>query len=406
MKVLIASAPFPQSSEEIRSSFVYQEAIKISERNVEVHVARGLGSIWEKRRDLILDNVNIHNFSRKIDVSLLTFSLKGSVEFPITALVHPDTVARLLPSAWFISKLARVHQVDLIHAHFAYPDGFAAFLARKTLERPLIVTLHGVDILTEPSLKYGIRLKNYYDIIVRKVLAHADKVIVASNYVYREAISAGCDKERLVYLPNGIDLQRFNTHIDGSFVKKRLGITNRPIIFTLRAHEAKNGIEYLIKAVPLVLKEMPEAIFIIGGDGPLRVYHELLAKRLGILKSIFFVWRIPQKQLPFYYAACDVFVIPSIIEAFGLVTGEALASGKPVIGTNVGGIPDIVADGINGILVRPRNPQEIAKQIIVLLQNPELRKEMGIKGRRIMEEKFDIKKRIDRILSIYSELLN
>ena len=406
MRVLIVSGPFPQSSDEIACSFVHDEALRLSGRNVKVHVARGVSSLWDNRRNLVMKGINIHNFSRKIDVSILSLGLKGAVELPVTSLFHPEMIYFTLPYSWFIFKLVKMYKIDLIHAHFAYPEGFAALLTKKVVGKPLFLTLHGVDILTEQSVNYGIRLKKRYDRLVRKVLAQADKVFAASKCVYREALNAGCNEERLIYLPNGVDLGKFNPNIDGSFVKKRFGITHRPVIFTLRFHEAKNGIEYLIKAVPFVLKEVPDAVFIIGSDGPLRIYHERLARKLKVDKCCIFTGRIPQKELPYYYAACDVFVIPSIIEAFGLVSVEAMACGKPVIGTNIGGIPDVIIDGINGILVKPKNHQEIAQEIAVLLKNSELRKEMGMRGRRIVEEKFDIDKRIDRILSIYSKLLS
>jgi len=405
MKVLIVSNSFPESRDEVTSSFVYDEVLGLSRRNVKAHVARGVPSIRHKRRSLIVEGVNVHNFSRRIDVSILSLGVKGAVELPIASFFHPETVFFTLPYSWFVFKLVEMYKIDLIHAHFAYPAGFVALLTKRVVGKPLIVTLHGVDILTDSSINYGMRLKKRYNTMVRKVLAQADKVFAASRFVYQEAIHAGCDKERLVLLPNGVDLEEFNPNIDGSFIRKRFGITNRPIIFTLRGHEAKNGIEYLIKAIPLVSRKVPDAVFIIGGDGPLRIYHERLVRKLKIDKCCIFTGRVPQKELPFYYAACDIFAIPSLVEAFGLVSIEAMACGKPVIGSNVGGIPDIVIDGYNGFLVRPKNPREIAERIIELMKNPELRIKMGMNGRKTVRQKFDLEKRIDRVLSVYHELV-
>jgi len=94
------------------------------------------------------------------------------------------------------------------------------------------------------------------------------------------------------------------------------------------------------------------------------------------------------------------------MEAFGIVTIEAMACGKPAIGTNVGGIPETILEEVNGFLVEPKNSEEIAEKIVTLVRNPELRKQMGARGRKIAEERFDIQKRIDKIVGSYSNLIS
>lgn len=398
MRILVISAPFPQYS------FVLDETLHLSSESVEVHVARYVLKT-SKNTDLLIRNVNIHSLNMRNAFLLTMKSLHIMMQIPPPGLLFPKVIALTIPFSRFITDLVRKYNIDILHAHFAYPEGYAGFLAKNTVNVPFVLTLHGYDILTEPSIEYGDRLKKRYDVMVRKVLVEADKIIVASEYVYKEAISAGCPQERLVLLPNGVDVERFNPNLDGSFVRERLGVDNRPVVFTLRYHVPKNGIEYLIRAAPRVLSEAPETMFVIGSDGPLMDYHKGLAKNLGIEDHILFVGRIPRMDLPYYYAASDVFVIPSVIEAFGLVTVEAMACGKPVIGTNVGGIPGIIIDRFNGFLVEPKNPENIAEKIILLLENPKLQKKMGQSGRKIAEEKFDIKKRVRKILSMYKQLV-
>lgn len=136
----------------------------------------------------------------------------------------------------------------------------------------------------------------------------------------------------------------------------------------------------------------------------MRKYHEQLARKLDIKNNVIFTGRIPRVELPYYYAASDVVVVPSLQEAWSLVVTEAMASGKPVIGTNVGGIPDQIIDGYNGFLVPPRNPKSIAEKILWLYENQDQTKKMGMCGRKLVEEKFDINKRIDKILKLYKQL--
>lgn len=398
MRILVISAPFPQYS------FVLDETLRLSNESVEVHVARYV-PMESKNTDLFIGDVNVHTLNMRSALSFLIKSIPGMMQtFPL-GLLSPKAIASTVPFSRFIANLVRKYNIDIIHAHFTYPEGFAGFLARHMVKVPFVLTLHGYDILTEPSIKYGVRLEKRFDTMVRKVFAEVDKVFAASEYVYEAAISAGCPQERLVLMPNGVDIERFNQSLNGSLVRKVLGIADRPVVFTLRWHEPKNGIEYLIRAIPHVLREVPEAVFVIGSDGPLMGYHKILAQNLGVDDHVLFVGRIPRMDLPSYYAASDVFVIPSVVEAFGLVTVEAMACGKPVIGTNVGGIPEIIVDGVSGFLTEPKNPEKIAEKVILLLKSPKLRKKMGRNGRKIAEEKFDIKKRVHKILSVYNQLL-
>ena len=398
MRILVISAPFP------KYSFVLDETLRLSDESVEVHVARYVPMI-SGNTDSLVKSVNVHSLNMPSAVFLTIRSLHALRQIPPHGLLFPKTIVSTVPFSQFIASLVKRYKIDIIHAHFAYPEGFAGFLARNMMEVPFVLTLHGYDILTEPSINYGVRLARRYDIMVRKVLAESDMIFAASKHVYKAAISAGCPKDHLLLLPNGVDVERFNPRLDRSLVRERLGVAGRPVVFTLRWHEPKNGIEYLIRAVPHVLSEVPEAMFVIGSDGPLMDYHKSLAENLGVADQMLFVGRISRMDLPYYYAASDVFVIPSVVEAFGLVTVEAMACGKPVVGTNVGGIPEIIVDGANGLLVEPKNPEKLAKNIVLLLENHELRKKMGQRGRKIAEEDFDVKKRVRKILSAYDRLL-
>jgi glycosyltransferase involved in cell wall biosynthesis len=153
------------------------------------------------------------------------------------------------------------------------------------------------------------------------------------------------------------------------------------------------------------LKQRKDIVFVIGGEGSLRQYYEQLAIKLGVGKNVIFTGKISPNDVPLYYAISNIVVVPSLQEAFGLVVAEAMACGKPVIGTRVGGIPDQIIDGYNGFLVEPRNPMQIAEKILWLIEHPDEAKQMGMNGRKIVEEKFNIEKRIEKIISLYEGLL-
>jgi glycosyltransferase involved in cell wall biosynthesis len=269
-----------------------------------------------------------------------------------------------------------------------------------------VVTLHGYDIQTEPTCNYGIRLYRQYDALVKKVLNNADAIIAPSTAIYREAqkIVKIPDKVHLIY--NGVDITRFHPSLDGRKIRDQYDLHGKFVIFTARHHRCVYGLEYLIRSAPIVLKKRSDVAYIIGGDGPLRPHLINLARTLGVEKHIIFTGYISRDQIPYYLAASDVVVVPSLLEGMSLTIAEAMATGKPVIATKVGGNVDQIIDGYNGFLVPPRDPEAIAQKILELLENPEKTKEMGKKARQLAEEKFDIEIRVKKIVTLYKELLH
>ncbi len=397
MKSLIVSALFPLS-EEVVLTFVYEEAVRLAEKGVEVHVSRlAFG------RDTLVDGMVVHNALDFGFLNALWQGLRHVSVFPRSLVFRPRHVVGISVFGGHIARIAKRNDVDIVHAHWAYPNGFASLIAKKIIDRPLVVTLHGYDILTEVSIGFGARLNKSFDSAIRKVLVGADKVVVASKRVYEEAMKAGCPKKNLMLIPMFVDVEQFNPQIDPFYVRDKLGLKDDPIVFCVRHHVAEKGIEFLIRTVPIVAKSFPNIKFIIGGDGPLLERHKLLASELDVSENVIFTGSISRKELPYYYAACNVSAVPSIVEAFGLVTVEAMACGKPVIGSNVGGIPDVIVDGVNGFLVKPRDVEGLAEKIIFLLNNLELAEKMGRRGRQIAEEKFSLEKRIEKIVQLYSQ---
>jgi glycosyltransferase involved in cell wall biosynthesis len=400
ISVAIISSSVGKTPQVVANSFVFDEAYRLAQRGVETHVVRSY-----IEGESISYGIHFHGIERMYDIQVLNFFARNITCYPPISLVRKPT-ALYLESLYAlnVSKVVERNGIGLIHAHFAYPEGFVGLLTKRDTHKPLIVTVHGCDILTESSVNYGLRLNKKLDYIIRKVLNHSDAIISASHATFNEVRKIS-STGKIYYIPNGVDVQRFRPSIDSIYIKNKLGIAENFVIFTLRNHEPQYGLEYLIKAIPLVLRERKDVVFVIGGGGSLKHYHEQLAIKLGIKEKVIFTGRIKRNEVQYYYAMSDIVVVPSLQEAFGLVVSEALASGKPVIGTKVGGIPDQIIDGYNGFLVKPKDPKEIADKILWLLDHPDAAKHMGMNGRKIVEEKFDINMRIEKIISLYESLL-
>jgi len=402
MNIFVVAATVGKSPREIASSFVFDEVIRLAKRGLNVSVAR-----FRFEGDAKVYGVCFYDM-RRSQMLKLPLRLNRLAFYPFSALPRlPSSLYTELLYSEHVEDLIKRLEPNLLHAHFAYPEGWAACLAKVGLRQriPLVVTLHGYDILVEPSIGYGIRLNKRYDVLVKKVLNAADAIIVASKAVFNEAASLVKDIEKIHLIPNGVDTKRFNSELSGNIIRERFAIEDKQVIFALRHHRPVYGISYLLLAAKLILDKRKDAAFIIGGDGPLLDYHKMLTRRLGISSYVFFTGRIPREEVPLYYAASDVVVVPSLQEAWGLVATEAMACGKPVVASRVGGLPDQVIDGYNGFLVPPRDPRALADRVLYLLENPSEARRMGLNGRRLAEERFDIEKRVDKIVKLYKEIV-
>lgn len=400
MSVAVISSQVGKTPNDIGYSFVFDEAYRLAKRGISVHVVRA-----NMESDSLSFGMHFHGLEKQVDMQGVKSMLRDFYVYPPNSLLRrPTTIYWENLYAARVSEVIEKYGVDLIHAHYAYPEGLVGLLARKRTGKPLIITIHGYDILLERTVGYGVRINKRIDAIIGRVLNRADAVVAASQATFNEASKIVNRVNKVQLIPNGIDTERFRPNLNCVCLKRKLGIEGLTIVFTLRTHEPRYGLEYLIRAAPIITREKDDVVLIIGGDGSLRSYHQELATKLGVKEKIVFTGKIPQSEVPYYYAMSDMVVVPSLQEGFGLVVSEAMACGKPVIGTKVGGIPDQLIDGYNGFLVPPRNPEEIARKILLLVDHPEEAKHMGSNGRKIVEEKFDIERRIDKILLLYRKL--
>jgi len=204
-------------------------------------------------------------------------------------------------------------------------------------------------------------------------------------------------------IPNGVNVEDFNlSEEEVERVKEKYGLTGTIVMFAGTITPRK-GVWYLIKAAEILKEE--EVFFLIVGKTNLdKKYAERVmdyAKKKNINAK--FTGLVPYGDLKALYSACDIFVLPSFEEGFGIVMTEAMASGKPLIGSNVGGIPMQVIEGWNGFLIEPGNERQLAEKIEYLVDHPVERKRMGRNSRILAEEKFDWIKIVRRYLQVYEE---
>ena len=237
--------------------------------------------------------------------------------------------------------------------------------------------------------------------IDRALCALATEVIAISRAVARRFAWAPT-KVRLI--PNGIDLGRFTPRPPSASLRAALGVPpSAPIVASVGRFVEVKGYRYLLEAAAQVARARAGVHWILVGDGELRGELEAHARSLGLAPQVHFTgWR---DDIPDVLALCDVFVLPSLREAFGRVLVEAMAMGRPVVATTGGGVPDVVVDGETGLLVDPAASAPLAAAVQTLLENPGRAGHLGAAGRRRAQSTFSLTAHVDAVERAYAELL-
>ena len=282
-------------------------------------------------------------------------------------------------------RLARATDAALIHANGSRAMAYAGVAGR---------------LAARPTL-WHVRIADRDGVVDRALSAMATAVIATSRAVARRFPWAPA-KVRVI--PNGIDLNRFTPRPGSGALRAALGVpASAPVALSIGRHVAEKGYRHLVAAAGLVAQTKPAAHWVLVGDGELRSELEAQARRLGLESCVHFAgWRDDVADV---LALADVFVLPSESEGFGRVLVEAMAMGRAVVATAVGGIPDIVLAGETGLLVEPAHPAALAGAVSALLADPARAVRLGAAGRARAESTFSLGAHVDAVERLYEEVL-
>lgn len=318
------------------------------------------------------------------------------------------------PSSFFVLKrVLKEYKPDIVHLHtMDQITPSVLFLLKKY---PTVMTLHGPESFLSKLLLWFMQPGNFkhhvYDkkdlnmagkftylyftsiqkFFYKFAFKNVDIFIAVSKYIQNMAQT---DVSPIIHLPNFIELQQFHE------IKN-----NYNLLFVGRLEKMK-GVEFLIQAISFIIKVFPQTTLTIVGNGPNKTDLINLTKKIQLEEYIQFIGWVENKDLDTYYEKASIVVVPSTsTEGFGIVILEAMSVGRPVIGTNVGGIPEIIDDGVNGYLVEPENPEQIAEKVIKLFLEEDSLKDFGRKARKKAEE-FNIEKYVDDLEKVYEEIMS
>ena len=309
-------------------------------------------------------NIKIYRYGTNLSVASGRFSfglLKNSVKYP----------------------------TDLIHTHISVPIGdIAGLRCAKKKKLPLVVTYHGD--LEENMGGFARRISVYFynKFLLDKILSYADVIISPSEYYINESQFLEKYRDKIVVIPNGINIEDFDLHYSKEECREKLDlpIDSRIILFvgTLSPHK---GPDVLLKAMPKIIKNIPNTKLVFVGSGRMKEELEALSRRLGLGKYVKFAGFVEESLKTFYYNSADVFCLPSVMtsEVFPIVFLEASASGLPMVVSDLNTFKCIIDEGYNGIVSKRGDENTLADAIIYLLENEEVRRRMGRNGRKKVE---------------------
>lgn len=256
-------------------------------------------------------------------------------------------------------KLNKIYKFDLTHMFHAYDCGGTAYLIKKVLKIPLLITLGGWDTY-DPIRKIPKRHIPF----VRIAMNVSNLITAPSQHLADAGKKQDCKKE-IIVIPHGSSMHE-KVNLKHADIKSLHNIKNKKLILSVQRLHPRKGLEYLLEAVPNIISQRKDLVFVIVGKGPEEENLKTLADKLRINNHVIFTGFISDNDLPSYYAASDLFVLPTLYEAFGLVYIDALCFGVPIVTTENGGSLDII-NKENGILVPAKDPDKLGKAIIKAL---------------------------------------
>ena len=290
----------------------------------------------------------------------------------------------------YILRLIKTIRPDIIHTHLFQPRVYTS-IAHLFYTKPVLITQkHSI-----------VNLKKHNVFIFFEMISiRLNKKVIAISESVKKSLTryAFTPENKIFVLPNCIDYHKFN-----HTMLPEVRVNGKEIVIgTVGRLEPEKGLNYLLLAMKFILTRFPTAKLEIIGDGSAQNELKNLSKKLEISNSVNFFGKFVD-VIPFYNRM-DIFVLPSILEGFGIVLLEAMAAGVPIVATNVDGIREVVINMKSGLLVPPKNPQAIADAVIRLIDNPQLSKRLAEEALKRAKE-FDVKEHVLKLDKFYSNLL-
>lgn len=355
------------------------------------HTIKWARSLSENGIQLCIFSINNYNsevYKSNKNITVVTSIVNNKTIKRSNGALNKIKYLKVLPD---LKKTIRKFKPDILHAHYASSYGLLGALANF---HPFILSVWGSDVFCFP-LKSIIH-KKIFEFNLKK----ADKILSTSHVMAKET-NKYTDK-KIEVTPFGIDLKSFiPKKVDNIFSK------NSIVIGTIKSLEKIYGIQYLIDAFKIIKKKYPDKPLklLIVGDGSQKKHLQGLVENYNLANDTIFTGKIPYDQVVHYHNALSIYVALSESESFGVSIIEASACEKPVVVSNVGGLPEVVENNITGIVVPAQSSKKAAEAIEKLINNSKLSCNMGKEGRKRVKKLYNWVNNVNQMINIYTEIL-
>lgn len=399
LKVLVISDLYPDNVNPVKGVFVHNQLNQLADCGVNIIV---ISPVPWSPYILSLVRKSWGKYS-KVDKT----SDMGRIQVEYPRYLRP-------PGLWFYpysgitcylgirKTIERIYQrfpFDVLYTNALIPSGYSGCLLARKLDVPSVCYV-GESDLSHSNLSKSFSERMGY------VILNSTRLVSVSK----------CEKDRIIEIANpkrpieviyrGTDIEVFKCLNINFELKRRLSLPDDSLVITFVGWLIKRkGVSDLLKAFSTIASRFPEAYLMVVGEGPERSNLDALSKNIGVEKRVIFTGLVKNEDMKSYYSITDVMAFPSYAEGLPNAVVEAVACGKPVVATNVGGIPEVIIPGVNGFLTAVGDVEMLSSNIIRILTDTTLRKRMGEESRRIAEVSFDAKKCATKLIDLFKQVI-
>jgi glycosyltransferase involved in cell wall biosynthesis len=397
LRIICPTYWYPQHATDTQATYVHDINRHLARRGHRMTVVTPGNSSMPAQESF--DGVDVVRFPMELPVDL-TYGRVAQTRVNLMGKVARVAVMAHYLEAQFRATMAAARErgADVIHAHWAIPTGPAAVSAARRLGLPSVITMHGGDVYVNPEQGYDFPTRWYVRPALRWTLRHAGALTAITEDCRQHALRAGAPTRSMHLVFNGTDLRRFSPGA-ASGVDPRFGPN---MIFACRQLFPRKGIRFLVEAAAQLKPRFPDLKVVVAGDGFERPDLIALAERLGIARDVTFLGWVANSELPQYYRAAALSVIPSLEEGFGIPAAEAMGCETAVVASDAGGLPEVVEHGVTGLIVPRGDASALAGAIGELLADPARRQRMGQAGRERALRLFDWDRSAEQFEQIYA----
>ncbi len=401
MKICVLTHTFPRNSSDSAAAFMKEFCDSLVKGGDEVVVVTPFDKIFNRQGDPF--KIVTFKYIWPESLHLLGYSRSMEADVTIRKINYP-----LLPFLIFFGllkliKVIKQEKIDLISVHWILPNGLTALIASKLTGIPYVVTLPGTDAYLAGKYKF-------FGWIAKIIAKNSKGLFSNSKWHLNKILDLGVKVPVEAVITYPVDTNKFHpSKVGVENLRAKYDLKDNLILLAVGRLVYKKGFDYLIKAMPKVVKKLPNVRLLIGGEGDLYRAWKDLSLQQGLEDYVYFIGAIPRDEIAKFYNLADVVVTPSIIDQEGNVDGrplvilESMACGKSQIVTNLPGISDALTNGVNALLVDQKNSDMLAEAILKLLSSPKLRVEMGEANRKLAVERLSVEKIGERYISFFKK---